>query len=149
MRKKHLNKFILVFLTIFLAAGLSQTSFAQSIDPDAPTALRNGVITGESSGNLYDDKTYYYSFDVKPGTLTLTLDMTPVKGTGGGTLAWHLLNTKFNQLKYDILAASNSPERQVKDLKITVKRKIILKIVVGGKFSYKLKLAGSALNFAQ
>lgn len=150
MQKKYLNKFILIFLSIVSIAILSQTNFAQSSDPDKPTALTKGVINGSSSGGLSDEKTYYYAFDVKPGTLTLTLDITPLnKSDGGGLVQWTLLNTKFAQLKYDNLSAQGSPERQVKDLPVTVRRRIILKIVVAGNMNYKFKLEGSAVNFAQ
>lgn len=141
-------KFVLLW---FAAALLLATSAAaQSSDPDKPTALTKGAISGSSAGAMSDEKTFYYSFDVKPGTLTLTLDVIPVnKSDGGGLVQWTLMNTKFAQLKYDNLAAQNSPERQVKDLPVTVKRKIIMKIVVAGNINYKFKLEGSAANFAR
>ena len=134
------------FVLLLVSVLFTAPAFAQSDDPDKPSALTNGVIEGESISNLQDDKTYYYSFNVKPGTLTLTVDINPVKGTGGGTLAWHYLDAKFKQLKYDIYSASSASERKVDDVKVTIKRKIILKIVTGGKFRYKLKFSGTALN---
>lgn len=146
MFKNYSKTIFLAFLSIISTAILSQTNFAQSTDPDKPTALTNGIITGESTSNLQDDKTYYFSFNVKPGTLTMTVDMNPDKATGGGTLAWHYLDAKFKQLKYDIYSASGATERKVVDSKVTIKRKIILKIVTGGKFSYKIKFSGTALN---
>ena len=58
------------------------------------------------------------------------------------------LDENFKQLKYDIYSVSNSPERKVNDVEVTIKRKIILKIVTSGKFSYKLKFLGTAVDFA-
>jgi len=129
---------ILLFLLI-------SPALAQSTDPDKPTPL-NGAITGTSSGGLSDEKTYYYAFAVHKGTLTLTLDVTPLdKSDGGGLVQWTLLDPKFKTLKYDNLAAQGNPSRQVKDLPVTIKRRIILKLVVSGNIDYKLQAAGSAL----
>lgn len=133
--------------TLFLTMIFTAAVFAQSTDPDKPTALTNGVISGSSSGGLSDEKTYYYAFDVSKGTLTQTLDITPLnKSDGGGFVAWTMLTTKFVKLKTDALSAHGSPERQVKDLPVTIKRRIILKIVVSGNMNYKFKLEGSAYN---
>ncbi len=123
---------------------LSAASYAQSTDPDAPTPLTDGEITGSSRGNLYDDKTYYFSINVKPGVLTLTADLTPVKGTGGGTLRWEYLDTKFKRIKWDQMSASGNPERRVNDTKVLAKRKVILKVIVGGNVDYRIKLSGTA-----
>lgn len=123
---------------------LSVSAFAQSTDPDAPTPITDGVTTGSSRGNLHDDKTYYFTINVKPGVLTLTADLTPVKGTGGGTLRWHYLDTKFRQIKWDQMSASGSPERRVNDTKVLARRKVILKVVVGGNVDYKIALSGTA-----
>lgn len=145
-------KIIAKFAALWFAAALllAAPAAAQSTDPDKPTTLTKGAISGSSAGAMSDEKTFYYSFDVKPGTLTLTLDVIPVnKSDGGGLVQWTLMNTKFAQLKYDNLAAQNSPERQVKDLPVTVKRRIILKIVAAGNINYKFLLAGSAVSFAQ
>lgn len=122
-----------------------QYAMAQSSDPDAPTRLTDGSIVGESTGGVSDKKTYYFSFDVKPGTLTMTTDIDPVKGTGGGVVYWTYLTTRFQQLRYDAYAAQGGPVRKVNDAKITVKRKIILKLEVEGQMSYKIKFSGSAL----
>lgn len=55
-------------------------------------------------GGLSDEKTYYYAFNVKRGTLTLTLDLIPAnKSDAGGYLQWTLLNAKFARLKEDVL----------------------------------------------
>lgn len=138
--------FVLFFASMFFTAS----AFAQSDDPDRPTALTKGIINGSSSGAMSDEKTYYYAFDVKKGTLTLTLDVVPVnKSDGGGLVQWTLMNAKFEKLKYDNLAAQGSPERQVKDLSVTVRRRVIMKITAAGNINYKFKLEGSAMNFAQ
>lgn len=148
MLKIHRNHLFLILFSIVSMAIFSQTNFAQSSDPDAPTNLTSGTVSGTSSGGLSDEKTYYYAFDVKKGTLTLTLDVIPVnKSDAGGLVQWTLMNTKFANLKYDNLAAQGSPGRQVKDLPVTIKRRIIMKIVVSGNINYKFKLAGSAVNF--
>lgn len=154
MKREIIKKYTKIILsaTLFfiLITAFSQTNFAQSSDPDRPTALSKGVIEGSSSGGLSDEKTYYYAFNVTKGTLTLTLDIIPLnKSDGGGFVAWTLLNTKFATLKSDVLSAQGSPGRQVKDMPVTVKRRIIMKIIVSGNMNYKFKLEGSAANFAQ
>ncbi len=148
--KKYAKVIFPAILFFVLTLIMPQTNFAQSSDPDAPTALTKGVIEGSSSGGSSDEKTYYYTFDVVKGTLTLTLDITPLnKSDAGGYVEWSMMDTKFATLKYDNLSAQGSPERQVKDLPVTIKRRIIMKIVVSGNINYKFKLAGSAVNFAR
>lgn len=135
--------FALFVLTFFPISA----AFAQSTDPDAPTVLTEGVIEGMNSSRLSENNTYYYEFNVNKGTLSLTLDLIPTnRSDGGGLLQWKLLNSKFERLKDDVLSASSSPERQVKDMPVTIKRRIILKIVVAGNVGYKLKLSGTAVN---
>lgn len=148
--KNYSKAFLLTLFSIVSTAVLSQANFAQSTDPDKPTTLTQGVINGSSSGGLSDEKTFYYAFNVVKGTLTLTLDVVPLaKNDGGGLVQWTLMNTKFEKLKYDVLSAQGSPERQVKDLPVTIKRRIIMKIVVSGNINYKFKLEGSAVNLTQ
>lgn len=148
--KNYLRVFFFAIFSIVSIAVLSQTNFAQSSDPDHPSALTKNAINGSSSGGLSDEKTYYYAFNVNKGTLTLTLDITPLnKSDAGGYAAWTLLNTKFATLKTDVLTAHASPERQIKDMPVTIKRRIIMKIVVSGNMNYKFKLAGNAVNLAQ
>lgn len=139
-------KFNSVKISVALVTMLfmSVLCFGQSTDPDAPTPITDGETTGKSRGNLYDDKTYYFSINVKPGVLTLTADLTPVKGTGGGTLRWDYLDAKFRRIKWDQMSATNNPERRVNDTKVLAKRKVILKVVVGGSVDYKIKLSGTA-----
>lgn len=147
--KNYRRIFLSAVYSIVSIAILSQTNFAQSSDPDKPTSLVKGTINGSSSGGLSDEKTFYYTFDVKPGTLTLTLDITPLnKSDGGGFASWTLMNAKFAALKSDVLSAQGSPGRQVKDITVTIKRRIIMKIVASGNMNYKFKLKGGAVNFA-
>lgn len=141
--KRYRSNLLTTLFSIFVVAIFASASFAQSADPDAPTPLKDGTIIGESTGGASDKKTYYYTFNVKPGTLTLTTYIDPVQGTGGGVVYWTYLDTKFKQLRYDAYAAQGSPARKVNDAKITVKRKIIFK--VEGQMSYKLKFSGNAL----
>lgn len=139
--------FSLPIILFFLLIGL-QTNFAQSTNPDTPTNLTSGIIEGTNSGGRTDVKTLYYAFNVVKGNLKITLDVTPNdKNDGGGVVQWTLMNTKFATLKYDNLAATRVAERQVKDLPVTLKRRIIMKITVDGNVSYKFKLEGSAVNF--
>ena len=63
----------------------------------------------------------------------------------GGYLQWTMLTTKFAQFKEDVLTAQGSPQRQVNDWPVTIKRKIVLKIVVSGNARYKIKLEGSVV----
>ena len=148
MLKNCLSKLIIIVFSVVLITVLSQTNFAQSTDPDRPTALTNGVIEGSNSSGLNDETAYYYVFNVNKGTLTLTLDITPLaKSDAGGFVAWSLMNTKFATLKSDALSAQGTPNRQVKDMPVTIKRRIIMKIVVSGNMNYKFKLNGSAVSF--
>lgn len=148
MRKIKFEFPILGLLLIALTALQSQMSFAQSTDPDAPTALSESTISGTNSSNLSEDNTYYYAFNVIKGTLSWTLDLMPTnKSDAGGIFQWTLLSPKFEKLKYDNLSAQGSPERQMKDMPVTIKRRIILKLVVSGNVSYKIRLSGSAVNF--
>lgn len=133
-------KWLLVFLFLMAPA------LAQSTNPDKPTPFAN-PITGNSSGGLSDEKTFYYAFMVNKGMLTLTLDVTPLdKSDGGGLVQWTLLDSKFAKLKYDNLAAQGSAQRQVNDLPVTIKRRIILKLTVSGNIDYKLQAGGSAVK---
>lgn len=143
--RNYQDKLFTVLFSIIAALLVSSSNLAQSTNPDAPTPLKGGTIIGESTGGVSDKKTYYYTFNVKPGTLTLTTDIDPVKGTGGGVVYWTYLDTKFKQLRYDAYAAQGSPTRKVNDAKITVKRKIILKLEVEGQMSYKLRFSGNGL----
>lgn len=132
---------------LLLLTLLSLPALAQSSDPDKPTHLTGGVVTGSQSGGLSDETTTYYAFEVDKGTLTLTLDVTPVNSSdGGGIVAWTLLDSKFQTLKYENLAAQGSPGRQVKEMPITIKRRIVMKVVSSGNITYKIQLAGSALK---
>lgn len=145
--KINSSVFAPALLLLALAVLPSRACFAQSTDPDAPTALTENTITGTNSSNLSEDNTYYYTFDVKKGTLSLTLDVMPTnRSDAGGLLQWTLMTPKFQKLKYDNLSAQGAPERQVKDMPVTIKRRIILKIVVSGNASYKIKLSGSAVD---
>ena len=143
------QKILTLIAPLVLILCGSIVAAAQSSDPDKPTALTSGAIVGGSSGAMSDEKIFYYAFDLKPGTLTLTLDVIPTnKSDGGGLVQWTLMNAKFEKLKYDNLAAQGSPERQVKDLPVTIKRRIIMKIVAAGNINYRFSLVGSATNFA-
>ncbi|MFV0389131.1 MAG: hypothetical protein ACK5NT_10285 [Pyrinomonadaceae bacterium] len=144
MKTKNSNKFLAVIFSAFTIVTFTSFAYGQSSDPDSPTRVSEGTITGSVSTSASDQKTYYYTFNVKPGNLILTTDMYPVKGTGGGVLQWTYLNSKFKKLRYDVYAAQGSPERKVDDAKVTIKRRIILKLVVEGSFKFKLKFSGSA-----
>jgi len=142
---KRCSKKLFLFLFLILSiVAFSQVSFAQSSDPDSPTLISNGIIAGESNWSASDKKTFYYSFDVKPGTLTLTTDIDPAKGTGGGLINWTYLDAKFRRLKTDVYYAQGAPERKINDAKITIKRKVILKLEVEGFHNYKMRFSGSA-----
>lgn len=136
---------LLLMLSLWAAAPLS----AQSKDPDNPTPLNaEKTIEGAvKTGSLSDKETTYYSFDVDKGTLELKLDVVPQdKSDGGGLVEWTLLDTKFQQLKYDNLAAQGTENRQIKELPVTVKRRLILKISVAGNVAYRFAFGGTALK---
>ena len=128
---------------LFTIALVSETLIAQSSDPDAPTLLQSKTIKGEHSSGLNDESVHYYTFNVEPGTLTLTLDIKPInKSDAGGFLSWTLMDTKFQTLKTDVLSAQGSADRQVTDMPVTKKRQVILKSEVSGTMTYKIKLEG-------
>ncbi len=134
-------------ISLLATAAFSSNSFAQSTDPDSPTLLTNNIIEATNAGGINDEKTYYYRFNVTKGTLIFTADLTPTnKSDAGGFLAWTMLDSKFQKLTSDVFSAHASPERQVKELPITIKRQIILKIVVSGNTDYKIRLSGSAVT---
>ncbi len=139
--KIRLGRIAMIGLAVMMFAVAGS---AQSTDPDAPTAVTDGVVTGASRGGLYDDKTYYFAINVKPGMLTQTSDLTPVKNTGGGTLRWEYLDAKFKRIKWDQMSAVNNPERRVMDTKVLAKRRVIVKVIVGGSVDFSIKFAGTA-----
>lgn len=143
---KNFLKFTVVMIAVLITAA---NITAQSTNPDAPTRLTNGVIEGINRTAQGEKKTYYYSFDVTKGNLNLVVDLVPPnsQSDGGGVLDWTLMSAKFEKLKWDIKSAQGSPERVVKDYPVTVKRKLIIKVVVGGNLDYKLKFSGSATSF--
>jgi hypothetical protein len=57
--------FLLLAITLVTCPAM-----AQSTDPNHPTPLPSGVISGVSDGNRH---TYYYIFDAGPGTLHITV----------------------------------------------------------------------------
>lgn len=151
MIKKITENYTKILMTAIFSLLLTmisaRTNFAQSTDPDRPTVITGNTVSETNTGNLSDDKIYYFAFDVVKGRLEWTLDLTPTnKSDAGGVLQWTLLTPKFQQLKSDNLSAHGSPERQVKELPVTIKRRIILKVVVSGNATYKIKLAGSAVK---
>lgn len=79
--------------------------------------------------------------------LEVKLDVTPLdQRDGGGLDEWTLMDSKFQQLKYDNLAAQGSPGRQVKELPVTLKRRIVMKVTAAGNIDYAFTLGGSALK---
>lgn len=132
---------LIFFLTV-------SSAWAQSTDPDNPTPLQEGkIVASVSTGSLSEPKTTYYAFNVDKGTLDLKLDVTPRDShDGGGLVEWTLLDTKFQQLKYDNLAAQGKPNRQIKELPVTTKRRIIMKISAAGNIDYAFTLGGTALK---
>lgn len=78
MLKNSRAKLHLIFFCVVSILICADARFAQSNDPDRPTPLSDGAIAGTSSGGLNDPKTYYHTFDVSKGTLTLTLDIVPL-----------------------------------------------------------------------
>lgn len=145
MKQERSRKLFTYAMLIAAFVFFHQAGSAQSDDPDAPTQLTDGTIVGESTGGLSDTKTYYFSFNVKPGTLTMTTDMNPAKDTGGGVIHWTYLTTRFKTLRSNSWSAQGSSARKIDDAKITIKRKIIFKLVVEGSFAYKIKFSGSGL----
>ncbi|MBX3170383.1 MAG: hypothetical protein KF760_23455 [Candidatus Eremiobacteraeota bacterium] len=125
-------------MTVFPSVGV-----AQSTEPDKPSPITGGLIEGEVSGNLNDDKTYYYVFYVQKGPFDLTVDIDPIKETGGGLIRWFYLDSKYNRIKWDQVSAQGNPERRVTSSTALSKQKVILKVVVGGNFRYKMKFSGS------
>ena len=135
-------------LLLSLVFTLGIAVWAQSTDPDKPTPLTGGqIVDSVTTGSLSDSKTTYYAFNVDKGTLNVKLDVTPLdSGDGGGLVEWTLLDTKFQQLKYDNLAAQGKANRQIKELPVSMKRRIIMKVSAAGNIDYAFTISGTALK---
>lgn len=142
---RHLTSLLPLLLFAYLAGA---PACAQSSDPDNPSALEGGkIVATVTTGSLSDKKTTYYALNVDKGVLEVKLDVTPLdQRDGGGLVEWTLMDSKFQQLKYDNLAAQGSPSRQVKELPVTLKRRIIMKVTAAGNIDYAFTLSGSALK---
>jgi len=106
--KNYPGKILLAVFSLVSILILSQTNFAQSSDPDKPTSLTKSVVNGSSSGGLSDEKTYYYAFDVKPGTLTLTLDIVPLnKSDGSGLVQFGRLSFRSSKCGRNLRSAGD------------------------------------------
>lgn len=142
----------LFLLALAFCAALLSPVAAQSADPDAPTVLISGSFSSTvSTGNLNDSKTTYYSFEVDKGVLAITLDVTPLNPSDAGALiSWTLFDSKFQPLRFENLAAQgSSPQRQVKELPVTIKRRIIMKVTAAGNADYVFKVGGTAVKLQQ
>ena len=73
MRKIKSGIFTTAFVWLASPFLPSQACFAQSTDPDSPTLLTESTINGMNSSNMSEDNTYCDAFDVKKGTLPVTL----------------------------------------------------------------------------
>ncbi len=137
-----------LFLLLALSGLLFFPAAAQSTDPDAPTPLKSGAFSGTiTTGGLSDSKTTYYTFDVDKGQLEVTLDVSPLNPSdGGGLISWTLLDSKFQQLRFENLAAQGTAQRQVKEIPVTIKRTIIMKVTAAGNADYSFRLGGTGFR---
>lgn len=143
MRKPNYSA--LVFSLLFIIFLFNTTAFAQSTDPDNPTVLEKREIQGKNTGD--DDATYYYTFTAGPGIVKVTTDLKHAASSGrNAVMDWILLDSNFKELKR--VNSIYEEARNIQEVQLTKKQKVILKLVVGlNTGNFKIQLDG-AVNFA-
>lgn len=127
---KKLNFFGIAFSLLFAFVLFNASAFAQSIDIDNPTVVTQSVVQGKHPGNTEEDVVYYYTFTAGPGVLKITTDQKSGGITGNYNLSWELTDTNFNAIESEDFYGTTTLERKVKEIKLTKKQKVILKVEV-------------------
>lgn len=133
----------MAFSLLFALVLFSSAAIAQSTDPDNPTVLTKGEVQWNLSGK---GKTvvYYYTFTAGPGVLKITADQKSGGITGMQNLTWELTDANFNSLSSEDLYGVTTLERKVKEVKLTKKQQVILKVTVTDDVQmFKFQFAGA------
>ena len=118
-------------------------AFAQSTDPDNPTVVTQSMIQGKNPGNG-ETVVYYYTFTAGPGVLKVTTDQKSGGITASANLSWELKDANFINLGSEDFYGVTTSERKVKDIKLTKKQRVILKVVVTEDVeNFKFQLTGA------
>ncbi len=121
---KKTNFFGTAFSLLFVLFLFGTTAFAQSTDPDSPTLVTQTMVQGKITGEA---PAYYYTFTAGPGVLKVTFDLKS-QTTGGAYMDWQLTDANFKELESGTINGANAAgERQVKEINLTKKQKVILK----------------------
>ncbi len=118
----------MVFSLLFVFVLCSAAAFAQSTDIDNPTVVTQSVVQGKHPGNTEEDVVYYYTFTAGPGVLKVTTDQKSVGIIGNPNLIWELTDANFNAIESDDLYGVTTLDRKVKEIKLTKKQKVILRV---------------------
>ena len=80
---RFLAQFLVLDAWRFWRALLAATSFAQSIDPNAPSPVRSNTVTGSIAARDLGDARltdHYYAFTGMPGDLLITIQSQNLNG---------------------------------------------------------------------
>ncbi len=116
----------MAFSLLFVFVLFNAAAFAQSTDPDSPTLVTQTVVQGKITG---ESVAYYYTFTAGPGVLKVTFDLkSQTAGDGGAYMTWQLTDANFKEFERgSIYGANAAGEREVKEINLTKKQKVILK----------------------
>jgi len=143
---KKTNFFGTAFSLLFVLFLFGTTVFAQSADPDNPTIVTQSVVQWNNPG-IGETAVFYYTFTAGPGVLKVTTDQKSNGITANPKLSWQLMDANFKELESEDFYQVTTSERKVKDIKLTRKQKVILKVKVDEEVvNFKFQFAG-AVNF--
>ncbi len=115
----------MAFSLLFVFVLFNAAAFAQSTDPDSPTLVTQTMVQGKITGEA---TAYYYTFTAGPGVLKVTFDLKSQTTSSGAFMNWQLTDANFKELESgNIFNANAAGERQVKEINLTKKQKVILK----------------------
>ena len=141
---KKTTFFGMAFSLLFVFVLFNAATFAQSTDIDNPTVVTQSVVQGKHPGNTEEDVVYYYTFTAGPGVLKVTTDQKSVGIIGNPNLIWELTDGNFNAIESDDLYGVTTLDRKVKEIKLTKKQKVILRVELDEDVQYfKFQFTGA------
>ena len=114
----------MAFSLLFVFVLFNAAAFAQSTDPDSPTLVTQTMVQGKLTGEA---TAYYYTFTAGPGVLKVTLDLKS-QTTSSAFINWQLTDANFKELESSHIYANAAGEREVKEINLPKKQKVILKV---------------------
>ena len=134
----------MAFSLLFVFVLFNAATFAQSTDIDNPTVVMQSTVQGKHPGNTEEAVVYYYTFTAGPGVLKVTTDQKSGGIIANPKLSWELTDASFNNLESDDLDQAGTLERKVKEIKLTKKQKVILKVGVAEDVNlFKFQFTGA------